>query len=175
MLGSQSQYAAHQGVSRKTVTVWKRKGLLVFVDGLVDFEASDRKLHGAGRGNRQPDTETPGLVTPEELAEATVYDQGHAPHTKAEAERIKENYLALLRQLEYETKASGLGDLQEVEKTAFEKARADRDALLNWPQRIAADLGAELGVDPVALAVALERHVRAHLDERSRHALEAAG
>ena len=40
---SQAEYARYRGVSRKTVTVWKHKGLLVLNGiGQVDVAATDR-------------------------------------------------------------------------------------------------------------------------------------
>lgn len=56
----QSEYAEYQNVSRKTVTIWKQKGLVVLtVAGLVDVAATDRKLRGhfgvlPRNKNRQP-------------------------------------------------------------------------------------------------------------------------
>ena len=47
----------------------------------------------------------------------------------------------------------------------FTLARAERDAWLNWPARIAATLAARLGVDAHALHVALDAGVREHLQE----------
>lgn len=47
----------------------------------------------------------------------------------------------------------------------FALARAERDAWLNWPTRIAAVIAAELGVDAHTMHVVLEREVRAHLEE----------
>ncbi|MGH8585250.1 MAG: elements of external origin [Gammaproteobacteria bacterium] len=47
----------------------------------------------------------------------------------------------------------------------FTLARAERDAWLNWPSRISAQISAELRVDPHALHVMLEREVRRHLEE----------
>jgi hypothetical protein len=44
-------------------------------------------------------------------------------------------------------------------------ARAEREAWLNWPARIAATLAADLGVETGQLAQALERAVHAHLTE----------
>lgn len=41
----QSEYAAYRGVSRKTVTGWKQRGLLVFSGGdLIDVVKSDAAL-----------------------------------------------------------------------------------------------------------------------------------
>ncbi|MGH8573985.1 MAG: elements of external origin, partial [Gammaproteobacteria bacterium] len=47
----------------------------------------------------------------------------------------------------------------------FTLARAERDAWLNWPSRISAQISAELRIDPHALHVMLEREVRRHLEE----------
>jgi hypothetical protein len=47
----------------------------------------------------------------------------------------------------------------------FRLARAEREAWINWPNRIAPILAAELGVDEHSLFVALDRAVRAHLEE----------
>lgn len=45
----------------------------------------------------------------------------------------------------------------------FDLARRDRDSWLAWPARIAAEMAAELGVNPHALETAMNRHLRAHL------------
>ena len=47
----------------------------------------------------------------------------------------------------------------------FKLARAERDAWLNWPARISAQMAAELGVDPHALHVALDAAVREQLQD----------
>ena len=47
----------------------------------------------------------------------------------------------------------------------FKLARAERDAWLNWPARISAQLAARLAVDPHTMHVALEAAVREHLQE----------
>lgn len=47
----------------------------------------------------------------------------------------------------------------------FKLVRAERDAWLNWPARISAQMAAKLGVDVHTLHVALETAVREHLQE----------
>ena len=49
--------------------------------------------------------------------------------------------------------------------TCFRLARTERDAWLNWPARISAQMAAKLEVDAHALHVALEAAVREHLQE----------
>lgn len=53
-MASQSEYAAHRGVSRKTVTVWKQRGLLVLnADGSVNAAKTDAFIANHG-GNITP-------------------------------------------------------------------------------------------------------------------------
>ena len=44
-------------------------------------------------------------------------------------------------------------------------SRRDRDSWLNWPARISAALATELGIDPEALHIELERQVNFHINE----------
>ncbi len=45
-------------------------------------------------------------------------------------------------------------------------AQEERDAILNWPGRVAAVLAAELGADPHKVQTMLERSLREHLAAR---------
>ena len=59
------------------------------------------------------------------------------------------------------------GELVDRARTTalvFRLARAERDAWLQWPARIAATLAAELGVEAHGLQTALERALRDQLD-----------
>ena len=47
----------------------------------------------------------------------------------------------------------------------FRLAREVRDAWVNWPSRVSAQIAAELQVDEHVLHMTLERYVREHLDE----------
>lgn len=113
---SQAEYARLRGVSKKTVTQWKRDGKLVLAEGGVDVEASDaylKKYRTAGlKGNDQGNSGN-GLPvvleseTTEEAALRILTTQG-ASMTIEEAKRVKENYLALLSQLEYDQKSGAV-------------------------------------------------------------------
>lgn len=83
----------------------------------------------------------------------------------AEALRRKENYLALLRQLEYEQKSGVLVELEVAEKILFEQARAQRDAWLNWPTRVGPLLAAELGLEADRVTGALTEYVHRHISQ----------
>ncbi|MCW2311455.1 elements of external origin [Rhodoferax antarcticus] len=47
----------------------------------------------------------------------------------------------------------------------FKLARSERDAWLNWPARVSAEMAVKLGLDPHPMHVALENAVREHLQE----------
>lgn len=67
---------------------------------------------------------------------------------------------ALVHVIEHE-----LVDRPQAIAHVFKLARAERDAWLNWPARISAQMAAKLGVDAHTLHVALETAVREHLQE----------
>jgi hypothetical protein len=84
--------------------------------------------------------------------------------TYADALRIKENYLALLRQLEYSIKAGAVIDLAEAEQTVFGLFRGVRDAWLNWSARVAPLIAADLDYEDVdRLGAVLAAHVNSQL------------
>jgi hypothetical protein len=58
-----------------------------------------------------------------------------------------------------------LVDRPQAIAQVFKLARSERDAWLNWPNRVAAQLAAKLGVDAHAFHVELDRAVREHLQE----------
>jgi len=84
----------------------------------------------------------------------------------AEALRRKENWLALLRQLEYEQKSGALVELAVAQSVLFEAFRAQRDAWLNWPAKIGPLLAAELGLDEAdRVTEALTAHVHKQITD----------
>lgn len=58
-----------------------------------------------------------------------------------------------------------LVDRSQAVAHVFKLARAERDAWLNWPARISAQMAAVLGVDPHVLHVALDAAVRQQLQD----------
>jgi hypothetical protein len=94
---NQAGFAAHRGVSRKTITHWKHRGLLVFrPDGNVDVAATDRALldHGISLPSEPKTVTHPGS--------SELSDDLDQLWTTAQAEMVKENYLALLKRLQYQ-------------------------------------------------------------------------
>lgn len=129
---NQSDFAKLHGVSRKTVTTWKARGWLILDGDDIDVKASNSNIEryrktvtrsekkseknppGNKRGNRsgnKPKGNNLGNKkadgpdeSPTKIVERMIADSG-ATMTLDEARTLKENFLALLTQLEYEIKS----------------------------------------------------------------------
>jgi hypothetical protein len=65
-----------------------------------------------------------------------------------------------------------LVDRAKATSTVFDLARRERDAWLNWPPRVAANMAAELGVDAHAMEQVLDKYLRQHLSELAEVKIE---
>ncbi|MCE9937700.1 RNA polymerase subunit sigma-70 [Serratia liquefaciens] len=125
---NQSDFAKLHGVSRKTVTSWKARGWLVLAGDDIDVEASnanierfrktvtrpEKKAAGNKQGNKtgnrssgnksgnKNDKDLPESAT--KTVERMIAEHG-VRMTLDEARQMKENFLALLTQLEYDIKS----------------------------------------------------------------------
>ncbi|WP_338803588.1 RNA polymerase subunit sigma-70 [Xenorhabdus griffiniae] len=130
---NQSEFAKLHGVSRKTVTTWKARGWLVMTDDDIDVEASNANIEryrktvtrnekkpkgntqgnnkGNGSGNKQGNT--PEVDTPAKIVERILTERG-ADMTLDEARTMKENYLALLTQHDYDLKSGQVLPWQDM-------------------------------------------------------------
>lgn len=125
---------------------------------------------GANKGANTPGDantpEVPGIEPGEDLAgvaERLIASGTVQMMSYADALQHKENYLALLRKLEFEEKSGALVDLAAAERALFEGARAQRDAWLNWPVRVGALIAADLGLEADRVTEALTEHVHKHI------------
>ncbi|MDN7662723.1 hypothetical protein [Burkholderia cenocepacia] len=109
--------------------------------------------------------------SPTEAAAKLVMAMG-ATNDLAEAIRIKENFNALLKQLEYEQKSGSLVDLSVARTVLFDCARAARDSWMNWPMRVGPKIAADLGLEADRVTEVLIEHVHrqiADLGEPDAH------
>lgn len=65
-----------------------------------------------------------------------------------------------------------LVDRARATELVFSLARRERDAWIAWPARVAANMAAELGVDPHAMEQVLDRYLREHLAELAEVKIE---
>ncbi len=82
-----------------------------------------------------------------------------AEHSMTDAIRIKENFNALLKKLEYEQKTGQLVDFETAQAVFFETFRAQRDAWLNWPICVGPLVAADLGLEADKVTEVLTAHV----------------
>ncbi|TCK36713.1 hypothetical protein B0G84_5726 [Paraburkholderia sp. BL8N3] len=145
------EFARREGVSDTLVRQAIKHGrLAAHADGSIDptlVGTAWRKGNATAAGSSLQDTERPkGLAY-------------------AEALRLKENYLALLRRLEYEEKSGSLIEVAVAEAVMFDVFRAQRDAWMNWPMRIGPLLAGDLDVEVDRVTNALTAYVHKHISE----------
>jgi hypothetical protein len=192
---SQAEFARHRGVSRKAVTTWKQKGLLVLDGaGRVDVESTEWNLdqrpatyrggvtHRPVRGKDgnsathaeaapksapKPAPEPQPRPAPLEPGEdqEKPFDPDNPNLPTAIAVRRKENWLGLHRKQIVERDGGKLVDREAAEALFFETARDLRDAWLAWPARVAIVMADELKIDARTLTTVLAAHVHQHLAE----------
>lgn len=151
---NQSEFAASHGVSRKTVTKWKERGWLVFSGNEVDADASNQLLKKYRRdgidpvtpdatGNKPGNKSRAGVPraprvtiadgeSADQAAERILAATG-AEMTIDEAKRVKENYLALKAQLEYDRDSGLVVEVADVAKAVGEEYAKVRTRLLSIP------------------------------------------
>ena len=121
---NQSDFAKLHGVSRKTITAWKARGWLVLDGDDIDVEASnanveryrktvtrpEKKPAGNSQGNKKGNKKGNNAEcnkqledTPAKIVERMITERG-VTMSLDEARTMKENFLALLTQLEYDIK-----------------------------------------------------------------------
>lgn len=172
---TQTEYAKHAGVDRKTIGRWVKAGKYVVLDGsLIDVEATDKALIML-RDGQDPRTKNASKNKPakadiglkdnsdtDEAVKQIMLETG-AEMTREEASRVKENYLALLTKLEFEKADDQLVELSVAEAVLFKAFRQQRDAWMNWPSRVAPLMAADLGVPADRMTEVLIEHVHKHI------------
>ncbi|WP_043204880.1 hypothetical protein [Burkholderia cenocepacia] len=151
---NQSEFAALHGVSRKTVTKWKERGWLVFAGDEVNVEESNKLLKRYRRDGAP--TVTQSVTQPPEgnkrktvtqAASEVTLRSGESADDAAqgiltgnvelldfdEARCLKENYLGLKAQLEYDRDSGLVVDVSEVAKAVGTEYAKVRTRLLSIP------------------------------------------
>jgi hypothetical protein len=148
MKGGVRAYARHRGVDPMSVEKAIKSGRITRdADGEIDFEKADRDWEQNTRPAMSPDEDNGGL----------------AQYSRARA--IREYYQASLAKIEYEQKIGKLLPKDEVQAAAFNTYRQFREQLLNIPDRVAAIIAAETGMDTKKVHEILTAEVRHALNE----------
>lgn len=171
-VASQREVARRLGVSHTALQKAQRAGRIApEADGAWDVEtvrarlaeSSDptRKTAGFGTSVAQPPAPMarPAAPAAEPLPRA-------AQNTFHDARTANEVLKAQERRLRLDERKGKLVDKARALLLVHRLAKEERDAILAWPARVAAEMAAELGVDIHRLQTMMDTRLRQHLAER---------
>ncbi len=162
-------YARHRGVSDAAVRKAIAAGRITpEADGTVDPDRADAEW---ARNTEAPRTGT--RTRP--VRAAAPAEGGQTPDGPAssptggtsllQARTVNEVVKAQTNKVRLARLKGELVDRSQAIAHVFVLARAEREAWLNWPARVSAQMAATLGIDAHTMHVALESAVREHLQE----------
>lgn len=166
-------YARHRGVSDAAVRKAIAAGRITpEADGTIDAERVDREwarnsdAPRSGTATRAVKVAVPDSSGPTADGQAASLATFAAGGTSLlQARTVNEVVKAQTNKVRLARLKGELVDRPQAIAHVFKLARSERDAWLNWPARISAQMAAKLGVDPHTMHIALEAAVREHLQE----------
>lgn len=172
-------YSRHRGVSDTAVRKAIQSGRITLCsDGLIDPQVADAQwsvnTDAAQQRKAVPQREVPSEAV---ASVREALSAGHAQlggmgnssgsaaggTTLMQAKTANEVLKAQTNKVRLARLKGELVDKDQAVAHVFRMARAERDAWLNWPARVAAQMASELGTDGHALHVLLEKAVRDQL------------
>lgn len=144
---TQAEFARLRKASKQSVSLWKKQGLLVLdQDGTINVKASNKALDARPPVYRGGKTQRGASEDPAaqlESAATALLETGARPMVShAEALRRKENYLALLKELEYDRDSGAVVEVAEVAKQVSAEYAVVRAKLIGIPARVAGRIAA---------------------------------
>lgn len=162
-------YARHRGVTDTAVHKAIRSGRITpEADGTIEPERVDREwarnsdTQKAGTRAKAVKVATPEPSAPTSDGPAALPSGGTS---LLQARTVNEVVKAQTNKVRLARLKGELVDRPQAIAHVFKLARSERDAWLNWPARISAQMAAKLNIDPHTMHVALEAAVREHLQE----------
>jgi hypothetical protein len=165
-------YARHRGVTHVAVLKAITAGRIARdPDGTIDPAKADAAWEAESdpakrpRSNAKPATANPPPPVASQPAPVggafaappgTSFSQAKTMHEIAKAQRAR---------IQVQRLKDEVIDRARALAVVFRLARQERDAWVNWPARVAAQMAVELGTDPHRMQKVLEAHVRDHLAE----------
>jgi hypothetical protein len=127
-------------------------------------KANRRKAGATAPTAAAPKADPPAPPDLEQLADQVVNVEGRAPYTLIEAERIKANYLALLRQLQYDRESGAVVAVDEVVAQVTAEYAVVRNHFLGFSAKLAPRLCAMRRASVGEFKVAIDAEVYALLE-----------
>ena len=165
-------YARHRGVSHVAVKKAIDTGRITpDADGSIEPNRADLEWAQNTVAARKPVAAKAASPAAEPIRPASAPVEPVAPTLSAggtsllQARTVNEVVKAQTNKVRLAQLKGDLVDRSQGIAHVFRLARTERDAWLNWPARISAEMAAKLEVDAHELHVALESAVRDHLIE----------
>jgi hypothetical protein len=167
-------YARHRGVTDTAVHKAIRAGRIApEADGTIDAAKADAEwTRNSAPARAGTQARAPRVAVPEsaDMGRDTVRDAGTTAlpaggASLLQARTVNEVVKAQTNKVRLARLKGELVERSQVVAHVFKLARDERDAWLNWPARVSAQMAATLEVDPHAMHLALEAAVRDHLRE----------
>ena len=165
-------YARHRGVSHVAVKKAIDTGRITpEADGTIEPNRADLEWAQNTVAARKPVAAKTASPAAEPIRPASAPVEPVAPTLSAggtsllQARTVNEVVKAQTNKVRLARLKGELVDRSQAIAHVFRLARTERDAWLNWPARISAEMAAKLEVDAHELHVALESAVRDHLIE----------
>ena len=169
-------YARHRGVTDTAVHKAIRSGRInALSDGTIDPDQADAQWE---RNTSSPKTGTQRLTVKVKVPEVDGEGGGDRGGAGAatntgtgggtsllQARTVNEVVKAQTNKVRLARLKGELIDRPQAIAHVFKLARSERDAWLNWPARVSAQMAAKLELDAHTMHVALENAVREHLQE----------
>jgi hypothetical protein len=173
-------YARHRGVTDTAVHKAIRSGRInALADGTIDPDQADaqweRNTSSPKTGTQRP---TVKVKVPEVDGEVGGGGERNGAGTTSnsssggtggtsllQARTVNEVVKAQTNKVRLARLKGELIDRPQAIAHVFKLARSERDAWLNWPARVSAQMAAKLELDAHTMHVALENAVREHLQE----------
>ncbi len=177
-------YARHRGVTDTAVHKAIRSGRInALADGTIDADQADaqweRNTSSPKTGTQRPTIkvkvpEVDGDVGGERSGTGAANNtssggggagSGTGGTSLLQARTVNEVVKAQTNKVRLARLKGELIDRPQAIAHVFKLARSERDAWLNWPARVSAQMAAKLEIDAHTMHVALENAVREHLQE----------
>ena len=153
---TQAEYAAHRGISQPRISKLLKTGQIPAgcmkkISGrkLIDRDKADAALsenldrmynpNPAKKGMPKSKPKKPSKPSKPEMARTTK-TAGTKGMSMADAQKLQAQYKAAILKLDYEERTGKLILAASVDKDFFDIARLTRDAILNIPDRVSAEL-----------------------------------
>lgn len=163
-------YARHRGVSHVAVMKAIEAGRVTpEADGSINPERADREWNqNTVSPRKRPAVDNqavPQHAAREQSPEPATANLSANGTSLLQARTVNEVVKAQTNKVRLARLKGDLVDRSQAIAHVFRLARTERDAWLNWPARVSAQMAAKLDVDAHALHVILETAVREHLME----------